>query len=493
MKQKRIMAAALAAALLIGTMTACGDTDTEQLGTQDTAAKDTTAGISAEPSIYDVLQAQDYGGYEFRILNTTSNFAYTNIGEYGQTGEKLDDTIFERNNAAAEALNIQFSIESLKYSTSNSLIQNVCLAGEDAYDIYTQSIDQIVIHAMNGYVVDASEIDTLSFEHPWWNRVAIDSVMLGDSIYVFFGDLHLGFHESFTGVVFNKAILNELDLEDPYQMVHENRWTLDAMIEMMMEAKSDMDGDGKWTVNDRYPFTMYESNASIGFVVTGTSDIIPRGADNLPVWNGLDEQIVDIYNKVAGTLFADMKNNAAYAAGEVAGSTLSKYVAMMATGKTLFLITQLGVLKLLRDMEYEIGIVPMPKYDAEQENYRSNIFYGANGLAVPITNSDLDRTGVVLEHMAAYSHETVRDVYFNETLDFKYIQDEDGHEMLDLILANGYLNLSCVYGWGGLSALIMKNMNAGKTDILSKVESVSSKVESDIAATLEAFREVDAN
>ncbi|WP_289466314.1 hypothetical protein, partial [Klebsiella pneumoniae] len=86
----------------------------------DTAAKDTTAGISAEPSIYDVLQAQDYGGYEFRILNTTSNFAYTNIGEYGQTGEKLDDTIFERNNAAAEALNIQFSIESLKYSTSNS-------------------------------------------------------------------------------------------------------------------------------------------------------------------------------------------------------------------------------------------------------------------------------------------------------------------------------------------------------------------------------------
>jgi len=153
------MAAALAAALLIGTMTACGDTDTEQLGTQDTAAKDTTAGISAEPSIYDVLQAQDYGGYEFRILNTTSNFAYTNIGEYGQTGEKLDDTIFERNNAAAEALNIQFSIESLKYSTSNSLIQNVCLAGEDAYDIYTQSIEQIVIHAMNGYVVDASEID----------------------------------------------------------------------------------------------------------------------------------------------------------------------------------------------------------------------------------------------------------------------------------------------------------------------------------------------
>ena len=332
MKHTELTAAALAALLLLGTMTACaGDQTEQQQGTLDNGTQ-VTAAVTAEPGIYDVLQAQDYGGYEFRILNNSSNFAYTNIGELGQTGEKLDDTVYERNNAAAEALNIRFSIDTKDWNETGSLIRNACAAGEDVYDIFSCGTDRLMKLALEGYVVDASEIETLSFDNPWWNRNAIDSVAIGDSVYAFFGDLHLGFFESFMTVIFNKTMLLELDLDDPYQMVRENRWTMDAMTEMMMEAKSDVDGDGKWTVNDRYPFTMYEGNASIAFLVTGTSDLIHRDSENLPVWTGLDEQIIDIYNKVAGTFFAEKNHNAGYASGNIPEINLEKYRSMMITG-----------------------------------------------------------------------------------------------------------------------------------------------------------------
>ncbi len=492
MKQTRLTAAALAAVLLIGTVTACGDTDTEQQGTQ-AAEVQNTAADTAEPSIYDVLQAQDYGGYEFRILNNISNFAYTNIGEFGQTGESLDDTVYERNNAVADALNITFSISSKEWNETTSIIPNMVAAGDDLYDLYTCDLNHVMVHAMNGYVLNALDIETLSFDNPWWNRSAIDSVSIGDSVYAFFGDLHTGYFESFFPVIFNKSILKELDLDDPYQLVRENRWTVDVMTEMMMQAKSDVDGDGKWTVEDRYPFTMYEDNGSIAYLVAGTSDIIKKNADNLPEWTGLDEQIVSLYTKIAQTFFADKKNNAGYASGQIAGTNLEQYRAMMLVGKALFLVTPLGVIKNLRDVDYEIGVVPMPKFEAEQEHYRTYIYQGANALAVPTTNTDPARTGVILEHMAAYSHETVRSVYFDETLDFKYIQDEDGQEMLDIVFANGVFELSAVYGWGNLANVIMQNMNAGKTDILSKIESVSSKVENDIAETLAAFMEAASN
>lgn len=493
MKHERLTAAALAAVLLIGTMTACGDAGTTQQSETQTAAVQETETVSTEPSIYDVLQAQDYGGYEFRILNNISNFAYTNIGEYGQTGESLDDAVYERNNAVADALNITITVSSKEYFDTDSLVKKSASAGEDAFDLYTCDLNYVIRHVLNGYVLNALDIESLSFDNPWWNRSAIDSVSIGDAVYAFFGDLHTGYFESFFPVIFNKSILNELDLDDPYQLVRENRWTIDTMIEMMMQAKSDVDGDGKWTVEDRYPFTMFETNGSIAFLVAGNTDIINKNEDNIPVWNGLDEQIVTLYTRIAETFFADKKNNANYATGTVPGTDLEQYRAMMLAGKALFLVTPLGVIKNLRDVDYEIGVVPMPKYDAEQEHYRTYIFQGANALAVPTTNSDPERTGVVLEHMAAYSHETVRSVYFNETLDFKYIQDKDGQEMLDIVFANGVFDLASVYEWGGLSTTIMSYLNAGKTDIASKIESASARVEKGIASTLAAFAEIEAN
>ena len=209
----------------------------------------------------------------------------------------------------------------------------------------------------------------------------------------------------------------------------------------------------------------------------------------MPVFTGISEHYVDVYTKVAGEIFDEKSNNAINASGTLPGS-LELYRLMFLYGRALFLVTQIGVLKDMRDAQFELGVVPMPKYDENQKDYRSLIFQGANAVAIPVTNPDADRTGLVLEHLCARSSGTVRDVYLNQTLDFKYIQDQEGQEMMDIILSTGLFELAAVYGWGSLNGTILGGINSGNVNLVSKIAKLASKTESAIQKTVESFEKI---
>ncbi|MBQ7301317.1 MAG: carbohydrate ABC transporter substrate-binding protein [Clostridia bacterium] len=486
---KHRISASIAAALLISALASCGDAASPE--TKDTGtAPAVTEAVTAAPTIYDDLPKEDYGGYEFRVLNNTSNFAYTNFGLEGQTGEALDDVIFERNAKVEEALNIKLVITDMGWEDNQKAINTAVPAGEDAYDIYFNELHFVLGQALNGYLLDYTDIDSFNFDNVWWNKNAIESASIGESIYAAFGDLHLMYYECFFPIVFNKQILNNLDLDDPYQLVNDGKWTLDAMMTMMMAAKQDVDGDGKWTVADQYPIGVWEHNVN-GLLVSAGADVLTKNKDNIPVWEGLDEHFINVYDKLVASAFADKTNNVANAAGFKSENGSEVLHVMMQEGKVLFYIEPLGSVKKMRDVDYEIGVVPMPKYDEAQKEYRSYIYHGAGSMGIPKTNSDPERTGVICEYLAAYSHETVRETYFNETLDFKYIQDEEGQKMLDIIFANGTVDLTAVYGWGTAMTTIRGQLFKGKTDIVSVVEKRAAKIESGIADTVEALANVE--
>ena len=128
--------------------------------------------------------------------------------------------------------------------------------------------------------------------------------------------------------------------------------------------------------------------------------------------------------------------------------------------------------------------------DDAQKDYVSLIFQGANAVGIPITNPDADRTGVVLDYLAARSTDTVRDVYMNQTLDFKYIQDQESQEMLDIILSTGTFDIAAVYGWGGIAGQVMTLLNAGKTTLASTAAKLESRVLKDMQTTVDTFAEV---
>ena len=170
---KKLISLILILTFVLPSLAACSEskTNTDTLtDTQTNTPADVMAQEETEaPKPEDLLPVEDLGGYSFRILNNISNFAYTNIGEDGLTGESLDDAIFNRNKAVEDTLNLNFELEKREYADTDATIKKVVTAGEDVYDFYTCDLNLVINHALAGYDVNVLSIDSLSLDNPWWN------------------------------------------------------------------------------------------------------------------------------------------------------------------------------------------------------------------------------------------------------------------------------------------------------------------------------------
>lgn len=66
------------------------------------------------------------------------------------------------------------------------------------------------------------------------------------------GACNLLAYESMPALYFNKQIMNEMQLELPYQSVLDGTCTLAKLKEYCRKVSGDIDGDGKMTLEDKY-------------------------------------------------------------------------------------------------------------------------------------------------------------------------------------------------------------------------------------------------
>ena len=103
MKAKRIISLFLLASLLISA-SACGSEAPEK------ESADTTAGETTEKPEYEFPEL-DCGGDEFTILNTGWVWSmYTLIDVETQTGDSLDDVVYERNRRIEKLFNVKLDV-----------------------------------------------------------------------------------------------------------------------------------------------------------------------------------------------------------------------------------------------------------------------------------------------------------------------------------------------------------------------------------------------
>jgi hypothetical protein len=79
----------------------------------------------------------------------------------------------------------------------------------------------------------------------------------------------------------------------------------------------------------------------------------------------------------------------------------------------------------VRSMKDKFGIVPMPKFDEAQKEYRTMLHDQFTVISIPTTVQDerLDMVGAVLEALSSTAYKIVKPVYYEETLRTKIAQD----------------------------------------------------------------------
>ncbi|MCL1793600.1 MAG: extracellular solute-binding protein [Oscillospiraceae bacterium] len=449
----------------------------------DEAPEAATERLKAE-----VPDDMDYGGYEFKILCNSLDITHwgsRDIYVEGENGDTINDAVYYRNRAIEEKYNI--TVKGV-FSTSqlNDAKKNI-KAGDDAYDVLTIPLQGSASQlAQEGMLLDLKNVAYIDLEKPWWDQKANEQLSIGGKLMTTIGDLLVIDKDALFIFLFNKDIIREYGLEDPYQLVRDGKWTIDKMWDMARGISKDIDGDGAMDDSDCYGF-ISQTHTMHGNVVGSGHFVIVKDKDDMPVLNISDPMIQASYEKWI-SIYNDRQNTI------VAQDYSSKYadiwdyqLQMLAEKRGLYLYTGMNRVTLLRETDCNFGILPNPKYDEAQGEYYNAVHaWCTTSVSIPIT-SDSERTGIVLEALTAESYYTLRPAYYDTSLKTKLMRDDESGEMLDLIFSNRCYDLGHVYNWGGIFDIFGSLTEKKSTDFVSAYEKILPKVDRDMEKAISDF------
>jgi len=147
--------------------------------------------------------------------------------------------------------------------------------------------------------------------------------------------------------------------------------------------------------------------------------------------------------------------------------------------RALFTIVDINSIETFRNMETDFGILPLPKYDEAQENYRSLSMSGF--ITVPQSTADVELSGKAAELLSHYSAEIFTPAYYDLLLDSKVARDEESSEMLDIIFDSIVFDYGMVYGgYNEISYSLMQILMKKDTAIASYFEKNTKRVQKNI-------------
>lgn len=442
---------ALLTVLVILPLAACGK------GTENDQSSTTTSAANAsDPAVTTTENPYDAAGYlkdsldpSVRFDGKTFNILYWNDQEHEEfftenmTGDLINDALYTRNQAVEERMGIKFAYVGTKGNASNvaaftQVINNSIQAGDHAYDLVGAHSYTIGNAASKNLLYNLNDCDYLDWEKPWWPAGLIDQATINDKLFFASGDISANVLYMMYVTFFNKQILEDFKLEDPYTLVDEGKWTIDKMFEMCSGIYSDLNGNGIKDIGDQYG--QYAYTLHLDTFLTGSNVIIVDISSGKPVFSDdfLGEKVVNLQSKVR-SFFTD--SNDGYLL--TVNSSVHQYFGQ---GISLFWNDRCrAAIRYFADKDISFGIIPDPKYDEEQENYVTCLGNPFTPYAIPSDSQTPDMAAAVMECMASESYRQVSPALYETALKLKYSQDNVSSRMFDTVRATLCFDLGRIY------------------------------------------------
>lgn len=420
----------------------------------------------------DQLPERDYNGYEFNFYTRSNNTNYKYIIEE-EIGEILNDAVYRRTRCVEDRFNIIFS--ETVYSDANAP-RTYMLSGDDTYDVYNSRCTHALAFWLEGLTMEIPDLPYIDLNKSYWNKTANDSLTLLKHQYAAIGAANIGAYDFIFTLLFNAKLSDDFALPSLYDLVNSGKWTIDQMDEMMRKVSNDLNGDGIYDVNDRYGYASGTNVTLPAFWVGAGLLSVTKDKDDVPYFSAGEEKFIDVFNKV----FEITWDTNAWYKNPDGGNVPGTSVTLFTENRSLFMDTQVFDINRLRGMETDFGIIPYPKYDEQQENYRVRFgFYDI--FAVAKSNSDPERTSAVLEALNSESYKTVIPVYYELCLKTRNSRDEQSEAMLDLIFNNLIVDLGDTV-WAdkirdGVFTVMFK---ANNRNIASRIDAMATSIQADI-------------
>ena len=428
-------------------------------------------------AIFIILVSKDWGA-GFEIIAAEEN------------GDLLNDAVYKRNSVIEDKYNVKINgIPKGWFGEMFNDVKKTVAAGDNTYDAVMFNFEDASKAAKAGYLTDLKKVPHIDLSMPWWAQNLMKETSIMNKIYYTAGEMTLLAREGTWTMMFNKQMLKDYELENPYELVKGGSWTLDKFIEISKGISKDLNGDQKWGEDDQYAFAT-TSDCIRGLFYSGGLRILKKDAEDIPYFAlSEDSKAPGIFDKIYDIMRQNNMTMVMDDFGVVDGSNIQT---AFEEGRALFYGEVMQCVMRMRQSETEFGILPFPKADKTQEIYYTNVHrFASSTVAIPASAENMERAGLIVEALAHGSIKYVKPAYYDIALKTKFARDDESSEMLDILFAGQSADIGDIDNIGNLISDFTSTIMKKDLRFASTIEKNSDKVKSDLEKILTAYSDID--
>ncbi len=487
---RRFIALILVALTLCVLLASCNDP------TDDTSKSDVS--VEEKEELFANLPDVNYEGATFTIYvegDTLERYKSIEVMPLEGAPELITEAVLERNALVEKQFGVE--IKELRTATSTEMVTNIeaeIATGGSTYDAVMAYLPNAGTLAAGGALYDLNEFETLNLDEDYWDTTAVKSLSVAGKTFFVVGDMNLLAYDCTHCIVFNKDVVEENSLDNPYDLVYDGEWTMDKLLEMSKVVTVE-NGDGKWDLDDTWGFLINNNYATSLYFGAGET-LTTKNVDDIPIIAVEGDRAATVFGKIFN-ICNDDKVTRIEDYVDAYADVYTKASESIASKKALFRSMAVVDIQELGNYECNFGIIPTPKFNEDQDDYYSyvSVIY-ASSATIPITAKDPEMSAVILDAMCQASTNTVKTNYYDKMLSYRKLQDDDGVAMLDMIFDNRVFDLAAVYNWGAanmwdanaLTTFMNTVAFSGSNTFASSFESISGTTQNAIDEFVDSLK-----
>ncbi|MCL2517754.1 MAG: hypothetical protein FWF15_04245 [Oscillospiraceae bacterium] len=413
----------------------CSNSTNNPANNETTSADPDNIETTADPELPNIADA-DYGYRDFVLYYCDWSLYADYYFADSQNGEIVNDACYDRTVLIEEKLKINIKplpTTELDCGTEQIVkLRASVFANDPTYDLLLlHCCTSMITFTSDKLVMNWNDIPIIDMNKSYWNQSVSKNMNIYGMLPFAANDFVL---PDVNSIFFHTQLLNDLKLDNPYDVVTSGKWTWDKLNQMASVASADINGDGVFNAEDQYGFV---GEMGWQFMSIPTScDLFPfiTDSDGVLQLNINTPTMISLVEKLQ-YLLHNNKTSFTWPYSAATDPNIGNPPPVrFDSGRALFYLVPLSLAKTFRETDLDFGILPLPKYDDKQDDYITLNWAGF--LTIPLTVRDVELTAKVVELLAYYNKQYVVPVFRDVLLGQKISRNDRSNEMLNIIFDN---------------------------------------------------------
>lgn len=398
----------------------------------DTENDETVLGSTDTEDYLSSLRDMDDGGKEFRILVTTQLERFYN--QSNASSVVVDNAAYLRNQTVNELFNTNLVYTALDGNASGASafateISTTTMSGEGVYDVVVGQNYYTLPLVSENMFYNLKDSDTFNWDAEWYHHEINDGGTVNGNLWGASGSFVTSQLAYAMACFYSKTVYEKHGFEyDLYDLARNGNWTYEVFFELCTA----FDNTGTEESNATYGVLKHDHGVNGMFIGMGVEFVTKDSKGNWTFNEFYDSAFEDIYEKIRA-LYNDYPSSTMESSKtNIDRSLIMKHTLFVQTLVDAILTDEL----LMASNDFKIGILPMPKLDETQSNYRTRVMRDELFL-VPIA-ADLERSALIIEALNYTTWNIVNKAYWETALELRSSDTEEDMEMLGIIADTVY-------------------------------------------------------